>query len=66
MSAERIGIGGGEFGCAAHFRASASLLGFRPAKARDLTGEVGVLRNLRASLTTYFPVKPEAPRMTRS
>lgn len=43
-----------------------SLAGLRPAKAMDLSGEEGTLRNLRASLTTYLPVKPEAPKMMRS
>jgi len=41
-------------------------VGLRPARARDLRGEEGTLRNLRASLTTYFPVKPEAPKIIRS
>lgn len=43
-----------------------SLVRLRPAKAKDLRGEEGVLRNLRASWTTYLPVKPEAPRIMRS
>lgn len=43
-----------------------SLAGLRPAKAMVLSGEEGTLRNLRVSLTTYLPVKPEAPKMMRS
>ena len=66
-SAVRSGIGGGELGCAAHLRVSVSFVGFRPARAKDLSGEEGEgLRNLRASRTTYLPVKPEAPRIMKS
>ena len=43
-----------------------SLVGLRPAKAKVFRGEEGVLRNLRASLMTYLPVKPEAPKIIRS
>lgn len=66
VSAVRMGMGGGGFGWEAHWRVWVSFVGLRPAKARDFRGEEGVLRNLRASFTTYFPVKPEAPRMMRS
>lgn len=57
-------MGGGGFGCEAHWRVWVSLVGLRPARAMVLRG--GWERNLRASLTTYLPVKPEAPRMIRS
>lgn len=50
----------------AHFRVWANLVELRPAKARVLRGEFGVLTNLRASLTTYLPVKPDAPKMIMS
>lgn len=50
----------------AHFKASVSLDGFLPAKAKVLSGEFGVLRNLSISRTTYFPVKPDAPKMMMS
>lgn len=63
MSAVRIGIEGSEDGCEAHWRAWATLVEFRPARARFLSGEEGVFRNLSASLITYFPVKPEAPKI---
>lgn len=66
VSAVIMGMDGGEFGWAAHLRVWVSLVGLRPAKARDLRGEAGVFRNFRASLTTYLPVKPEAPRIMRS
>lgn len=66
MSAVRIGIGGGGFGHVAHLRDWESLLGFLPAKAMDFRGEEGAFRNFRASLITYLPVKPEAPKMIRS
>lgn len=66
VSAWRMGIGGGGFGWEAQARVWRSLSGFRPARARVLRGEEGVLRNLRDSWTTYLPVKPDAPRMTRS
>lgn len=66
MSAVRRGMSGWEFGPEAHLRASESLDGLRPANASDLRGELGVLRNFRASRTTYFPVKPEAPKITTS
>lgn len=62
----RRGILGGRCGEAAQLRASDSLDGLRPAKARDLRGELGTLRNLIASRTTYFPVNPEAPRIMTS
>lgn len=62
----RRGILGGGFGRDAHRRASESLDVLRPAKARVLRGEFGTLRNLRASRTTYLPVKPEAPKITMS
>lgn len=65
VSAVRMGMeGGGGFGAAAHLSDWVNFDGFRPAKAMDLSGEV--LRNLRASRTTYFPVKPEAPRIMMS
>lgn len=41
-----------------------SLVGLRPARAIVLRG--GWPRNLRASFTTYLPVKPDAPRIIRS
>ena len=63
VSAVRMGIAGGGLGWVAHSRACANFEGFRPARARVLRGEKGLPRNLRASLTTYLPVKPEAPRM---
>ena len=64
VSAVRIGIAGGGWGWAAHSRACASFEGFRPARARVLRGDEELAsKNLRASLTTYLPVKPEAPRM---
>ena len=66
VSAVMMGIGGGGSGWVAHFRVWVSLAGFRPAKAMDLRGEDGVFRNFTASLTTYLPVKPEAPRIIRS
>lgn len=66
MSALRIGMGGEVLGREAQLRAWASLVGLRPARAMDLRGEEGTLRNLRASLTTYLSVKPEAPKITRS
>ena len=68
ISAVRSGIDGGELGCAAHLRVSISFVGFRPARAKDLRGEEEEegLRNLRASRTTYLPVKPEAPRIMKS
>lgn len=67
VSAVRIGMAGGESGWAAHCKACANLEGFRPARARVLRGVEGLLRrNLRASRTTYLPVKPEAPRMMMS
>lgn len=50
----------------AHVRDWESLEGLRPARARVLRGEEGLLRNFRASRTTYLPVKPEAPRITTS
>lgn len=50
----------------AHERVWESLEGLRPARARVLRGEEGLLRNFRASRTTYLPVKPEAPRITTS
>jgi len=34
--------------------------------AMEVRGEDGVLRNLRASLRTYLPVKPDAPKIIRS
>lgn len=34
--------------------------------AMEVRGEDDVLRNLRASLRTYLPVKPDAPRIIRS
>lgn len=37
-----------------------------PAKAMFFNGEEGVLRNLRASLITYLPVKPDAPKIIMS
>lgn len=57
-------MGGGELGCEAHWRVWVSLLALRPARARVLRR--GWERNLRASFTTYLPVKPEAPTMIRS
>lgn len=69
VSAVRIGRpGGGGFGWAAHLRDWVILEWDRPAKARVLRGdgEDGVWRNLRASLMTYLPVKPEAPNITTS
>lgn len=45
VSAVMMGMDGGVFGWAAHLRVWVSLVGLRPAKARDLRGEVGVLRN---------------------
>jgi hypothetical protein len=32
----------------------------------EVRGEDDVLRNLRASLRTYLPVKPDAPKIIRS
>lgn len=32
----------------------------------EVRGEEGVLRNLSASLRTYLPVKPDAPKIIRS
>lgn len=61
-----MGIGGGGSGWVAHLRVWVSLAGLRPARAMEPRGEDGVLRNLSASLTTYLPVKPEAPRIMRS
>lgn len=66
MSAVRIGIWGGGFGRAAHWRAWESLELLRPAIAKLFNGEEGALRNLRASLMTYLPVKPEAPKIITS
>lgn len=60
------GMVGGDDEDEAHFKASESLDEFRPAKARVLKGEFGVLRNLRASRITYLPVKPDAPKMMMS
>lgn len=57
---------GGELGWAAHWRVWFSLVRLRPAKARVLKGEEGEFRNFKASLTTYLPVNPEAPRITMS
>nr|GEY83692.1 hypothetical protein [Tanacetum cinerariifolium] len=52
----------------AQFKACVSLDGFLPAKAKVLRGELLLLllRNLRVSRTTYFPVKPDAPKITMS
>lgn len=58
--------GGGGLGWAAQVRVWANLDGLRPAKARVLSGDEGELKNLRASLTTYLPVKPEAPNIMMS
>lgn len=57
-------IVGGGLGFEAHFRVWDSFVGFRPAMAMELRGDL--LRNLSASLRTYLPVKPEAPRIMRS
>ncbi|MED6131559.1 hypothetical protein PIB30_010879 [Stylosanthes scabra] len=38
----------------------------RPARAMDLSGEDGTLKNLSASRTTYLPVNPEAPKIITS
>lgn len=67
MSARRIGMGGGGLGWEDQIRVWASFVGFRPAMAMamEVRGD-WVLRNLRASLRTYLPVKPEAPRIIRS
>lgn len=65
----RIGIGaevGDGSGRVAHWRVWVSFDGLRPAKAMDLRGEEWVLRNLRVSLRTCLPVKPDAPRIIRS
>lgn len=63
MSAVRMGIEGGGLGWEAQERAWVNFDSFRPAKARLFNGEEGVLRNLRASLITYLPVKPDAPKI---
>lgn len=74
VSAVRMGMVGGGFGWVAQERDWASFVGFRPAIARDLIwrGEdddgfwLWRLRNLRDSLRTYLPVKPDAPSMMMS
>lgn len=66
VSAVRIGIEGGGFGWVAQERAWVNFDSLRPAKARFFKGEEGVLRNLRASLITYLPVKPDAPKIIMS
>lgn len=66
VSAVRMGRDGGGLGRDAHCRAWVSFEGLRPAMAMEVRGEEGLLRNLSASRRTYFPVKPEAPRMMRS
>lgn len=65
VSAVRIGIER-EWEGEAHWRACLTLVGLRPAKARFLIGEEGRLNNFKASLTTYLPVKPEAPNIITS
>lgn len=65
VSAVRIGIER-EWEGEAHWRACLTLVGLRPAKAKLLIGEEGRLRNFKASLTTYLPVKPEAPSIITS
>lgn len=62
-------IVGGGLGFEAQFRVWDSFVGFRPAMAMELRGDCDcdeLLRNLSASLRTYLPVKPEAPRIMRS
>lgn len=59
-------ISGGGSGWAAQTRAWERRVVLRPAKAMDLRGEDGEFKNLRASLITYLPVNPEAPRIMRS
>lgn len=66
VSAWRMGRDGGGLGFEAHWRVWASFVGLRPAMAMEVRGEDDVLRNLRASLRTYLPVKPDAPRIIRS
>lgn len=66
VSAVRMGIEGGGFGWVAQERAWLIFDSFLPAKARFFNGEQGVLRNLRASLITYLPVKPDAPKIIMS
>lgn len=43
VSAVRIGISGGGFGWEAHLRVWVNFVGLRPARARVLSGEDGVL-----------------------
>lgn len=65
-------MGGGGSGRVAHWRVWVSFEGLRPAMAMELNLRVDdedeevLLRNLRASLRTYLPVKPDAPRIIRS
>lgn len=61
-----MGISGGGFGPEAHCRARESLEALRPAMAKFFNGEDETLRNLRASLMTCLPVKPEAPKIMTS
>lgn len=60
-------MGGGGFGWDAQERDSESLWWSRPAmaKERERDGFWGLM-NLRVSRMTYFPVKPDAPKMIRS
>lgn len=71
VSAARIETGGGGSGRVAQFRVWVSFDGFRPAIAmelnlRDDEEVLVVLRNLRDSLRTCLPVKPDAPRIMTS
>ncbi|KAK2359482.1 putative mitochondrial saccharopine dehydrogenase oxidoreductase [Trifolium repens] len=68
VSAVRMGrVSGGWLGFEAHLRVWANLVGFRPAMAMELRDDDDwLLKNLRVSLRTYLPVKPDAPRIIRS